>query len=121
MKWIVRILQGLLALAYLMFGYLKLSGNELQAHEFTQTYGYSIGVMYIVGALEILAAIGLLIGFKKPQIAFYSAGILVLIMAGAVATHLKSGQGMSVAAMPLVLLILALIVVLGRRRSGRTA
>lgn len=119
MKWTVRILQGLLALAYLMFGFMKLSGNDMQAQAFSEIYGYGVGFMYVVGAIEVLAAIGLIIGFKKPRLALYSAGAIVLTMAGAVATHLKAGQGMGVATMPLVLLILALIVVLGRRSQLR--
>jgi putative oxidoreductase len=116
MKWAVRLLQGLLALAYLMFGFMKLSRNEMQVQAFTETYGYSIGFMYVVGSIELLAGIGLLIGFKKPLLAFYSAGVIVIIMAGAMLTHVKSGQGISVAAMPFVLLIVALIVVLGRAK-----
>ncbi|MBD0383805.1 DoxX family protein [Paenibacillus sedimenti] len=120
MKWTVRILQGLLALGYLMFGFMKLSGNEMQAQAFSEVYGYGVGFMYVVGAIELLAAIGLIIGFKKPRVAFYSAGVIVLTMVGAVGTHLMAGQGIGVATMPIVLLILALIVVLGRR-SERAA
>ncbi|NEW08955.1 DoxX family protein [Paenibacillus sp. SYP-B3998] len=115
MKWTVRILQGLLSLAYFIFSFMKLSGNEMQVQSFTETYGYSVGFMYVIGVIELLAAIGLLIGFKKPRIAFYSAGVIVITMAGAVFTHLRVGQGMGMATVPLILLILALIVFLGRR------
>ncbi|WP_373291216.1 DoxX family protein [Paenibacillus marchantiophytorum] len=65
-----------------------------------------------------MAAIGLIIGFRKPRIAFFSAGVIVITMAGAVLTHLKSGQGMGAATMPLILLIVALIVVIGRSRRA---
>ncbi|MEW9702501.1 DoxX family protein [Paenibacillus sp. SI8] len=116
MKWIVRILQGVLALGYLMFSFMKLSGNAMQVQAFTETYGYGTGFMYVVGVIELLAAIGLIVGFKKPRIAFYSAVIIVITMAGAVLTHLKSGQGMGIATMPLILLVLALIVAIGRAK-----
>ncbi|UKS25404.1 DoxX family protein [Paenibacillus sp. HWE-109] len=118
MKWVVRILQALLALGYLMFGFMKLSGDPMQVEAFTTTYGYGEGFMYVVGAIELLAAIGLIIGFWKPRIAFVSAGVIVITMAGAVITHLKSGQGMGVATMPLILLIVALIIVIGRSRRA---
>lgn len=117
MKWTARIIQGLLAAAFLMFGFMKLSTNPMQAEAFTGTYGYGLNAMYVVGAIELLAGIGLIIGFWKPRIAFFSAGIIVIIMAGAMLTHVRSGQGMSTAALPLIFLILALIVVL--RRSKR--
>lgn len=114
MKWTIRILQGLLAAAYLMFGFMKLSANPMQVEAFTTTYGYNLSFMYIVGAVELLAGIGLIIGFWKPRIAFFSAVIIVITMAGATLTHIRSDQGMSVAAFPIILLILALIVVRGR-------
>lgn len=114
MKWTIRILQGLLAAAYLMFGIMKLSANPMQVEAFTTTYGYSLSFMYIVGAIELLAGIGLVIGFWKPRIASFSAGIIAVTMAGAVLTHIRSDQGMSVAALPLILLIFALIVAIGR-------
>ncbi|MDQ0891296.1 putative membrane protein YphA (DoxX/SURF4 family) [Paenibacillus sp. V4I9] len=117
MKWTTRIIQGLLALSCLMFGFMKLSANPMQVEAFTVTYGYGLNAMYVVGTIELLAGIGLIIGFWKPRIAFYSAGTIVIIMAGAMLTHVRSGQGMSAAALPLIFLILALIVVL--RRSKR--
>ncbi|WP_079410259.1 DoxX family protein [Paenibacillus ferrarius] len=118
MKWVTRILQVLLAISYLMFGFMKVTAVPMQVEAFTTTYGYGIGFMYVVGTIELLAGIGLVIGFWKPRIAFSSAGVIVVIMAGAMLTHLKSGQGMSVAAMPLILLILALIVVIGRSKRA---
>jgi putative oxidoreductase len=118
MKWTTRIIQVLLVLGFLMFGFMKLSGNPMQVQAFTEIYGYRESFMYVVGTIELLAAIGLVIGFWKPRIALFSAGILTITMAGAVVTHFKSGQGMGVAATPLILLILALIVVLGRTKRA---
>ncbi|KRF44067.1 DoxX family protein [Paenibacillus sp. Soil787] len=118
MKWTIRILQGLLAAAFLMFGILKLAAHPIQVEAFTTTYGYGLSFMYIVGAIELLAGIGLIIGFWKPRIAFYSAGTIVVIMAGAMLTHVRSGQGMKAAALPLLFLMLALIVVLGRSKRA---
>lgn len=116
MKWTIRILQGLLAAAFLMFGILKLTAHPIQVEAFTTTYGYGLSFMYVVGAIELLAGIGLVVGYWKPRIAFLSAGIIAVTMAGAMLTHIRSAQGMSVAAFPLILLILALIVVLWRSK-----
>lgn len=121
MKWFVRIVQGLLAVGFVMFGAMKLSGNPDQAKAFTEVYGYTVGFMYVVGAAEVLGAIGLLVGFWKPTIAVLAAGGLALTMVGAVVTHLMAGQGFGVAMFPGILLVLALAVLLGRRSSTRSA
>jgi putative oxidoreductase len=118
MKWTTRIIQGLLALGFLMFGFMKLSGNPMQVQAFTEIYGYGKGFMYVVGTIELMSAIGLIIGFRKPRIAFFSASVIAITMAGAVLTHLKSGQGIGIAAMPLILLLLAIVVVLGRSKRA---
>ncbi|MNG34123.1 hypothetical protein D3C84_1205380 [compost metagenome] len=76
--------------------------------------------MYVVGAVEVLSAFGLLLGFWKNKLVPVFSGLLILVMAGAVFTHLKAGQGFGVAAMPLVLLVLSLIVFMGHRRLMRS-
>lgn len=118
MKWTIRILQGLLAAAFLMFGILKLAAHPIQVEAFTTTYGYGLSFMYVVGAIELLAGVGLVVGYWKLRIAFFSAGIITVIMAGAMLTHIRSDQGMKAAALPLFFLILALIVVLGRSKRA---
>jgi len=116
MKWTVRILQGLLAVGFLLFGFMKVSANPMQVDAFTNIYGYGTGFMYVVGIVEIISAIGLVIGFwKKKPIPIFS-GLLVVVMAGAVFTHLMAGQGFGVAMMPLILLILSIIVFVGQRK-----
>lgn len=62
-----------------------------------------------------MAAICLIVGFWKLNISLVSAGALVVVMAGAVVTHLNAGQGMGTAMTPLILMVLSLIVFLGRR------
>jgi uncharacterized membrane protein YphA (DoxX/SURF4 family) len=46
----------------------------------------------VIGALEIAAAIGLLVGLARPLLGIAAAGGLVLMMAGAVLTHLRAGD-----------------------------
>ena len=95
---------------------MKLTGNPVQVQTFT-SLGYSLGFMYFVGACEVLGAIGLLVGFWKPKLGLLASGGLVLLMAGAVFSHLKAGQGIGAAMPALVILILSLFVFVGKRKA----
>lgn len=120
MKWIIRILQALLAVLFLMSGFMKLNGTPTQVEAFTNIYGYGTGAMYAVGAIEIIAAVGLLLGFwKKKPVPIFSA-LLAVIMAGAAVTHLMAGQGFGAAMVPIILLILAIAVFTGHNRLAKT-
>jgi hypothetical protein len=46
-----------------------------------------------IGALELLAALGLSLGLVEPWIGLAAAVGLVLLMAGAGVTHLRNGDG----------------------------
>ena len=46
-----------------------------------------------IGALELLAALGLLLGLVEPWIGLAAAVGLVLLMTGACVTHLRNGDG----------------------------
>jgi putative oxidoreductase len=120
MKWTVRILQGLLAVMFLMTGFMKLSGDPGQVDAFTNIYGYGTGAMYAVGIIEIVAAIGLIVGYWKKNLVLLFSGILVVVMAGAVFTHLMAGQGFGVAMMPFILLLLAAVLFLSQRKLQKT-
>lgn len=115
MKWVIRILQAILIIAFLMSGAVKLSGNAQMLHDFTEVYGLSKGFMYIIGTFEVLGAIGLLVGFWKPKIVVLASAGLVIIMVGAVFTHLYAGQGIAVAMAPLVLCVISLVVLFSKR------
>lgn len=117
MKWVIRILQGLLAVGFAAFGVMKLTGNAMQVQIF-EGFGYPLGFMYFVGFCEVLGAIGLLIGFWKSGIALLASGGLVLLMVGAVFAHFKAGQGIGLAMPALVFFILSLVVLLGKRAGN---
>ncbi|MEN3778384.1 DoxX family protein [Priestia megaterium] len=109
MKWVTRIIQGLLVIDFLLSGIMKLTGNNMVVQEFTKVYNFSLGFMYTIGILEVLGALGLFIGYWKPKLAIAASGGLGLIMIGAVFTLFNAGQGL-MALMPLVVLILSIIV-----------
>ena len=46
-----------------------------------------------IGALELLAAVGLSLGLVEPRIGLAAAVGLVLLLAGACVTHLRNGDG----------------------------
>jgi len=122
MKWIVRILQVLLGVGFLLFGFMKLSGDPTQVEAFNNIYGYGTGFMYAVGGIELISAVGILLGLWKTKLITVFSGILMIVMAGAVITHLQAGQEFGVALTPLVLLVLSLVVFLGQKRlSAKTA
>ncbi|MFD0681189.1 MULTISPECIES: DoxX family protein [unclassified Paenibacillus] len=123
MKWAVRILQGLVGVMFLLTGFMKLSGNPDQIEAFNEIYGYGSGFMYVAGGIEVLSAAGLLLGFWRNKLVSVSSGALIIVMAGAVFTHLKAGQGFGIAVTPLVLLVLSLLVFLGQKKfmKPRTA
>lgn len=117
MKWLPRMLQLVLVIAFIMSGVVKLSGNTQMLHDFKEIYGYSKSFMYFIGAFEILAAIGLIVGFWKAKLTTLASAGLVIIMAGAVFTHISAGQDIQVAIAPFVLLVLTLIILFTRRSN----
>jgi putative oxidoreductase len=119
MRRTVRIIQGLLVIGFLFFGFMKLSANPMQVEAFNNVYGYGTGFMYVVGAIEIISAIGLLIGYWKKNLVPIFSGVLIVVMAGAVFTHLQAGQGFGVAMTPLILLILAAVVFWGQKKLNQ--
>ncbi|MDP9984763.1 hypothetical protein J2W14_004190 [Pseudarthrobacter oxydans] len=55
--------------------------------------GFSSAAYRRIGALELLAAVGLLLGLVEVRIGLAAAVGLVLLMTGACVTHLRNGDG----------------------------
>jgi putative oxidoreductase len=94
------ILSGLVALAFLGAGGAKLAGVAVMVEMFDKI-GRGQWFRYFTGILEVAGGVGLLI----PRYAFYAAGLLAVVMVGAVITHLTI-LGTS-PAVPVVLLVLS--------------
>ena len=64
-------------------------GNALNMIQEFAVYGLSETTAYIIGALKVLSATGLLIGFfyKKPIVP--SASLMAALMCGAILMHLR--------------------------------
>jgi len=97
-------LQILLSAFFVMAAAPKLMGNPEVVESFRQ-WGMPEKSYLLVGALELLGAVGLLI----PHTVVYAAGGLVLLMIGATGTHFAHGEWerllMPVAPMLLLLLV----------------
>ncbi|MDA8948136.1 DoxX family protein [Flavobacteriaceae bacterium] len=52
-------------------------------------YGLNETMAYIIGGLKVLAALGLLIGFFKDKIVIPSAGLMAVLMLGALFMHFR--------------------------------
>lgn len=101
------VLQVILALAFVLFGLLKLSGSPDAVVVFKEM-GTAGWMPYVIGSLEIIGAIGLLI----RRVAGLAAVAFVALMVGAVLSHLILGVGSP--ALPLVLLVLSALLAYGR-------
>src|SRR5215813_12584121 len=86
--WIAQIL---LAVFYVLAASGKVMSRP-QWIELFRKWGFPDRFYLIVGALELLGAVGLLI----PRLTRYAAFALIVLMIGAAATHLINGEGLQV-------------------------
>jgi hypothetical protein len=109
------ILAGVLVVAFGVLGYAKLAAlPEMRTR--AAHVGVSIDAYRRIGALEVLAVLGILVGAAVPVIGALAATGLILLLGGAVIVHLRNGDGIRELAPALVLGALAatfVILVLG--------
>jgi uncharacterized membrane protein YphA (DoxX/SURF4 family) len=97
------------AAMFMVAGISKLAGAPQMVEEFHR-FGYPDWFRVLIGAGEVAGAIALLV----PRTATLASMILGVIMAGAVATHLRFGETLP-AIVPLVLFVLVAAVGYARR------
>ncbi|MGH3381916.1 MAG: DoxX family protein [Actinoallomurus sp.] len=111
------VLAVLLALVYAAGGLQKVTGSESGLKN-ADHVGVSHGLWKGIGGLEILAAIGLLVGLAVWPLGV-AAGIgLVLLMAGAVVFHIRAGDNAKLFGPAVILGLLALVEVIVRAASA---
>ena len=112
--WIVQIL---LALVFLMAGFMKTTKpKEALQDKMAYVEDFSQGTVRLIGALEILAAIGLVLPVLTgvlPWLTPLAALGLVLTMVGAAITHVRRGEYQMIVG-NVALLALAAFVAYGR-------
>jgi uncharacterized membrane protein YphA (DoxX/SURF4 family) len=111
------IIAGLLAVASLASGAMKLAQPKQKlASRFGWVQDFSAGTVKAIGALEVLAAVGLILPAAldiAPAVVPLAALGLVVLMVGAIITHLRRHEARVIAS-PIALLALAVLVVWGR-------
>jgi uncharacterized membrane protein YphA (DoxX/SURF4 family) len=119
MNIVLWVVAGLLAVVFLSAGAMKLaqSKDKLAANpNMVWTEQFSPGVIKAIGALEVLAAVGLILpavlGIVPVLVPLAAVG-LVLLMIGAALTHARRKENQAVA-MNMGLLVLAAAVAVGR-------
>jgi len=109
--------QGLLAVAFLAAGAMKLrQPKEKLAKNMAWVEDFSQSAVRLIGTVEVLGAIGVVLPVLTgvlPWLTPLAALGLAATMVGAILTHLRLGQRSAVVP-PMVLLILAVFVAYGR-------
>jgi uncharacterized membrane protein YphA (DoxX/SURF4 family) len=118
MNVVLWIIAGLLAVAFLGAGLMKLAQpkEKLATSGMGWTEDFSTGAIKGIGALEVLAAIGLILPAALdivPILTPLAAAGLVIIMIGAAVVHGRRKENQMIGA-NLVLLVLAAVVTWGR-------
>ena len=114
------ILQGLLAAMFVMAGLMKLGKSRddlMKQKDMNWVESVSSGNIKLIGLVELLAAIGLIVPQLTgilPWLTPVAALGLVLTMVGAVALHVKRGDGMKTISRNIFLILLTGIVAIGR-------
>lgn len=108
------VLTALLTLAFLGAGIMKLTGAE-EAKQGFESWGYPIFFMYVIGLCEVAGAIGLWL----RRFSYAAKVCIVILMAGAVLTHLLHREFQdSLGA--IVLLILTAVTLMLHRKERDT-
>jgi len=112
--WIV---QGLLAFAFLMAGFMKVSRSKDQlAGQMGWVEDFSQTQIRLIGFAEILGALGLVLPMLTgilPILTPIAAVGFVVLMLGAAATHIRRGES-QMSMMTIVLALMAAFVAYGR-------
>jgi hypothetical protein len=96
------VLAAVLVLTFGVLGSAKLAAIPAMRAR-AQHVGFGVDAYRRIGALEILAALGILVGAAVPVLGALAATGLVLLLGGAVIAHLRNGDGIRELAPALVL------------------
>ena len=86
------ILAGLLIVAFTALGSAKLAALPAMRTR-AEHVGFSVAAYRRIGTLEVVAVVGLAVGAVVPLIGALAAAGLLVLLAGAVVTHLRNGDG----------------------------
>lgn len=104
------VLQIILGLGFLMFGYQKFTSEDMKKG--FEYFGYGDSFRLFTGSFEILSAIVVVVGIWVKPLATIGGIMIVATMVGAILTHLKIKDEVKNMVMPIILLILGVVVVI---------
>jgi hypothetical protein len=122
MKLLVLILQVIVALGLLNVWLLRFNKSTAYRGGAAQTmreefaaYGLPVWFCYLVGFLKVTSALALLAGFFLPELVFPAAAIIAVLMAGALAMHVKVKDPAIKSLPALLVLVMCLVILAGSR------
>jgi uncharacterized membrane protein YphA (DoxX/SURF4 family) len=110
------ILSVVLAVGFLGSGALKLIGNKTSL-QMRDAVAVGAQLWRAIGALEVTAAVGLLVGLAVPAAGIAAAAGLSLLMVGAIVEHLRANDARN--AGPAGLLLVLTVALMGIRIVSR--
>lgn len=112
------VLAGVLVVAFGVLGTAKLAAVPAMRAR-ADHVGYGVATYRRIGSLEILGVLGILVGAAVPLIGALAATGLVVLLGGAVITHLRNGDGLRELAPAIVLGAIAVAYVALVSTTGR--
>lgn len=103
----VSILAGLMVVAFATLGSAKLAAAPAMRAK-AEHVGLSVAAYRRIGLLEVLAVLGVLVGAFVPVIGALAAVGLLMLLGGAVAAHVRNGDGVREIAPAVVLGVVTL-------------
>ena len=105
----ILVVQGLLGLAFLGTGIPKFLGVKFSV-AMRDTLAVPAWFWRFTGAVEVIGAVGIIVGIWVPLVASLAALLLAATMIGAATTHLTRGDSPQRLAPAAIMLIMALVV-----------
>ncbi|MDQ0878459.1 putative oxidoreductase [Paenibacillus sp. V4I3] len=104
------ILQVILGLGFLMFGFMKFGSKQMV--EGFKHYGYPGWFKVFTGMVEVISGVLVIAGIWNGKLAAWGSLLIIITMIGAIFTHIKIKDNIKQMMMPIFLLILGLVVIL---------
>lgn len=105
------VIQVILAVFILVGGFIKLLRIPFQV-EHWQHYQYPLWFMSVIGVIELMVAIGMIIGIWNRYLAVGSCVLLVLLMVGAVHAHMFRANQSIVTILPAIICLISSIILI---------
>ncbi|MEJ2161833.1 MAG: DoxX family protein [Robiginitalea sp.] len=85
-------------------------GDAGSMREEFKVYGLSETMMYMIGALKVMAALALVLSIWLPMLTIPGAAAMGFLMAGAIWMHLKVGDSLSKSLPAFIFLLLSVFI-----------